>query len=148
MIKDAMIMIEVDTDEPEWPMIPCSSGEYVMEINVPEPFYAHRVRVRKEGSNPILGNELGNVSVDHAFVAIIDYESFLDTVKKDIDSYEEWTMTELDDELAINFSGEILFNGEKLLYVKSGEGDGIYPTYELIENDIIVGLETIFIADE
>lgn len=147
-IKDAMIMIEVDEDSSEWPSIQCSSGEYIMEINVPEPFYAHRVRIRKVGSNPVLGNEIGNVNVDHAFIGIVDYNSFLDAVKKDIDSYEEWTMTELDDELAINFSGEILFNREKLLYVKSGDGDGSYPTYELIENDKIVGLETIFIADE
>ena len=148
MIKDAMIMIEVNEDECEWPKIQCGPGEYVMEIYVPEPFYAHRVRIRAVGSNPILGNELGNVSVDHAFIAIIDYDSFSDAVKKDIDSYEEWTMTELDDELAINFSGEILFNEEKLLYVKSGDGDGVYPTFELIENGKTVGLETIFIADE
>lgn len=57
-------------------------------------------------------------------------------------------MTELDDELAINFSGEILFRGEKLVYVKSVDGDGAYPVFELIEHGQPVGLECVLIAEE
>ena len=146
--KDAMVMLSSDEVEPDWPSISCSPGEYILEIHVPVPFYAHRVRLRKADSDPKLGNELGAVSVDHAFVGFIDYEPFLNAVKKDFDSYEEWTMTELDDELAINFSGEILFGDEKLLYVKSVDGDGVFPIFELVEDGEPVGLECILVAPE
>ena len=144
-IKDAMVMLSDEEVEPEGPSISCDSGEYILEINAPVPFYAHRVRIRKVDSDPILGNELGTVDIDHAFVGFIDYELFLNTVKDDFESYEEWTMMELDDELAKNFSGEILFNNEKLVYVKSGDGDGQYPVFELLEDGKQVGLECIFI---
>ncbi len=144
-IKDAMVMLSNDETAPEWPSIACEPGEYILEINVPVPFHAHRVRIRKVDSDPNLGNELGTVDIDHAFVGFIDYELFLAAVKEGFESYEEWTMMELDDELAINFSGEILFNDEKLVYVKSGDGDGAYPVYELVDNDKQVGIECIFI---
>lgn len=144
-IKDAMVMLSDDEVASEWPSISCEPGEYILEINVPEPFYAHRARIRKTKSDPDLGNEIGKVNIDHAFIGIIDYEPFLNVVKNDFDSYEEWTMMELDDELSINFSGEILFNEEKLLYVKSGDGDGVYPAYELIEDGKQVGIECVFI---
>ena len=146
IIKDAMLMLSEDETEPEWPYVTCEPGEYILEINVPVPFYAHRARIRKVGTAPNLGKEIGTVNIDHAFAGFIDYESFLATVKNDFDSYVEWTMSELDDELAINFSGEIQFNDEKLVYVKSGDGDGEYPVIELIENGKQVGMECIFIS--
>ncbi len=98
------------------------------------------------GSGPVLGDKLGEVAVDHAFVGFIDYVPFLATIKDDFERYEEWTMTQLDDELALNFSGEIEFCGEKLVYVKSGDGDGNYPVYELVEDGRTVGLECVFVA--
>lgn len=146
VIKDAMVMLSDDELEPEWPSISCASGEYILEIFVPEPFYAHRVRLRRADSDPCLGKELGGVSVDHAFVAFIDYEPFLSAVKKDFESYEEWTMTQLDDELALNFSGEIEFRDQKLVYVKSVDGDGVFPVFELVEDGQIVGIECVLVA--
>lgn len=145
MIKDAMVMLSENEVETEWPTIACIPDEYIMEINVPKPFYAHRVRIRKAESDPKLGNEFGKVSVDNGFIGIIDYKPFFTAVKKDYESYEEWTMMELDQELTINFSGEIKFNNEKLVYVKSGDGDGNYPVYELVENKKLVGIECVFI---
>ena len=145
IIKDAMILLSNIVAEPEWPSINCEPGEYIMEINVPEPFYAHRVRIIKTDSNPNIGNEIGMVSVDNGFIGIIDYEFFQTAVGNDFESYEEWTMTELDDELTLNFSGEVMFNQEKLVYVKSGDGDGVYPVYELVEDSKQVGLECVFI---
>ena len=144
-VKDAMILLSDDDTAPDWPTVSCSPGEYILEINVPSPFYAHRARIRKTDSDPELGNELGTVDIDHAFVGFIDYESFLAAIKDDFESYEEWTATDLDDELAVNFSGEISFNDEKLVYVKSGDGDGVYPVYELLEDGKPVGLECVFI---
>ena len=97
------------------------------------------------GSEPELGKEIGAVDIDHAFLGIIDYETFLSAVKQDADAYSEWTATELDDELAINFSGAIDFNDATLLYVKSGDGDGRYPCFELVQDGVQVGMECIFI---
>ena len=148
VVKDAMVMLSIDEADPEWPSISCDPGEYILEIHVPVPFYAHRVRLRRADSDPDLGDELGKVEVDHAFVGFIDYEPFLNAVRKDFEPYEEWTMTELDDELALNFSGEILFRGEKLVYVKSVDGDGVFPVFELVENGKPVGLECVLVAPQ
>lgn len=145
VVKDAMVMLNENESAPEWPSISGSPGEYIVEIHVPVPFHAHRVRIRKVGSNPALGEEIGRVDIDNAFVAFIDYESFLTAVNADAGSYEEWTMMELDDELAQNFSGEITFAGEKLVYVKAGDGDGVYPAYALIENGATVGIECVLV---
>ncbi len=54
-------------------------------------------------------------------------------------------MAELDDELAINFSGEILFGDEKLVYVKSVDGDGTFPVFELVEDGEVVGMECVLV---
>lgn len=148
VIKDAMVMLSPDEVEPEWPSISCVPGEYVLEIHVPIPFHAHRVRLRRTDSDPGPGNEIGAVNVDHAFVGFVDYESFLAAVRKDFEAYEEWTMYELDDELAINFSGEILFGNEKLVYVKSVDGDGAFPVFELVEDGEVVGLECVLVESE
>ncbi|MDJ0785046.1 MAG: hypothetical protein QNJ22_23970 [Desulfosarcinaceae bacterium] len=144
-VKDAMILLSEDEDPRQWPAIRSDPGEYVFEVNVPTPFHAHRARIRKMGSAPELGKEIGAVDIDHAFLGIIDYETFLSAVKQDADAYSEWTATELDDELAINFSGAIDFNDATLLYVKSGDGDGRYPCFELVQDGVQVGMECIFI---
>lgn len=141
VVKDAMTMLATDVDVPEWPSIRCAPGEYVVEIYVPEPFNAHRVRIRRAGSSPVTGAGIGTVDVDHAFVAFVDYEAFLNVVCADPDAYEEWTMAELDDELAINFSGEILFGDTQLAYVKSVGGDGAFPVFELVDDGDVVGIE-------
>ncbi len=145
VIKDAMTMLATDVAEPEWPSISCEPGEYVLEIYVPEPFNAHRVRIRRTGSTPATSDSIGEVGVDHAFVAFVDYESFLSAVRADEEAYEEWTGMELDDELALNFSGEILFQDQKLVYVKSVGGDGVFPVFKLVEGNVTVGMECVLV---
>ena len=144
VVKDAMIMLSEDEESPEWPFINCEPGEYIFEINVPSPFFAHRARIRKVGSEPELGKEIGAVDIDHAFIGIIDYEKFLGALNNNYEEYSDWTAMELDDELALNFSGEIEFGGAKLLYVKSGDGDGAYPCVELVQDGAQVGIECVF----
>lgn len=144
-VKDAMVMLSEDETSPDWPYIQSEPGEYIFEINVPVPFFAHRARIRKVNSEPSRGKEIGTIDVDNAFFGVIDYEIFRDTVSNNFEEYGDWTAMELDDELAINFSGEIPFNDTKLLYVKSGDGDGTYMCYELLENGISVGIECVFI---
>lgn len=144
--KDAMVMLDVDQTSPEWPSVSCVPGEYILEINVPTPFHAHRSRIRKVDADPVAGKEIGTVEIDNGFIGFVDYEFFLAMARKDLEAYEEWTMMQLDDELALNFSGEIAFCGEKLVYVKSGDGDGSYPVYELVEDGEVIGMECVFIA--
>ncbi len=144
LVKDAMIMLGEDEESPEWPCVNCEPGEYIFEIHVPSPFFAHRARIRKIDSEPERGKEIGSVDIDHAYIGIIDYEKFLDSVKNDYEEYGDWTANELDDELALNFSGEIDFDEAKLLYVKAGDGDGTYPCYELVQNGTQVGIECVF----
>ena len=71
LVKDAMIMLEQDEETPEWPYVNCEPGEYIFEIHVPSPFFAHRARIRKIDSEPERGKEIGSVDVDHAFIGII-----------------------------------------------------------------------------
>ncbi len=144
-VKDAMIMLGEDEEFPDGPCIECDPGEYIFEINVPVPFFAHRARIRKIESQPSLGKEIGAVDVDCAFIGVIDYETFRDAVSRDYEEYGNWTAMELDDELTVNFSGDIQFNDTKLLYVKSGDSDGVYMCYELIENGKQVGIECVFV---
>ena len=144
-IKDAMIMLNQEEEQPDGPYIKCEPGEYTFEIYVPISFCAYRARIRKVGSQPTLGKKIGDIDVDHAFIGVIDYEIFRDDILDNYERYEDWTATELGDELVINFSGEIPFNNTKLLYVKSGDGDGTYACHELLEGGNKVGIECIFI---
>jgi len=144
VIKDSMIMLSNDEDTPEWPYIDIEPGLYTVEINVKEQWYCNRIRVLKVGKTAEVGNKIGSVEVDHGSVGIIDYEMFLSKVKEDTEDYEEWTSMKLDDEIFSNFSGEIDFKGNQLVYVKSGDGDGTYPVYELKDTMEIVGLECVF----
>lgn len=142
--KDAMIMLGEDEESAAWPFVDCEPGEYVFEINVPQPFHAYRARIRKVDSNPELGKQIGTVDVDHGFIGFVDYEKFVAAIRQDYSAYEEWTAMELDDELSLNFSGLINFETATLLYVKSGDGDGTYPCFELVQNGARVGLECVF----
>jgi hypothetical protein len=145
VVKDAMIMLSQEQSDLEWPSVACTPGEYIVEIHVPDPYTCHRVRIRKSDSTPSLGNAIGTVEIDHGFVGIIDYEPFYQAVTRDYEAYGDWTEANLDDELSINFSGEITFDSEKLVYVKAGEGDGTYTTYGLVQNGDTVGCECVFI---
>ena len=143
--KDAMTMLDEDDTAPQTPLVKVEPGEFIFEIHVPQPFHAHRARIRRLRSKPQIGKQIGSVEVDSAFIAFIDYEPFLNAVQQYYEEYGDWTAGELDDELAINFSGEIAFKGEKLLYVKSGDGDGTYKCYELVQDGAQVGVECVFI---
>ena len=144
VIKDAMILVNPDSESPEWPCVTVDPGLYAFEIHVPETWYCARLRVVPAGTNPTLGGKLADLSVDHARAGVIDYDTFLATVSDDFDSYEEWTGTALDDELSLNFSGSIDFGPTSMVYVTSGHGDGTYPVFELLEGEQVVGIECHF----
>lgn len=144
-VKDAMIMLDDGDLVPEYPHVVCEPGEFVFEIFVePGTFHAYRARMRRVGSKPELGKVIGAVDVDNAFIAFHDYETFQKEVDESYEDYGEWTADELFDELGENFSGQIAFAESPLLYVQSGDGDGTYDCFELIENGKIVGIECSF----
>lgn len=145
VFKDAMIMLSEDEEAPEWPFIYCDPGEYIFEIDVPTPFNARRARMRLIDSEPERGGEIGVVEIDNAFLGAIDYENCLRAAKENFAEYDDWTVNNLFDELDINFSGEIDFKDTKMLYVKSGDGDGSYPCFELVCDGKQVGMECVFI---
>ena len=108
-VKDAMILLDQEAGSPEWPTVTVSPGRYIVEIHLPQDWYCTRFRIRPVNSNPQVGRVIGTVAVDNGKAAFIDYDSFLAAIRDDYDDYEEWTSMELDDELAINFSGQINF---------------------------------------
>lgn len=142
--KDAMVMLSEDESEPSVPYVDVRSGLYVAEIHLASAWHCKRFRIRKDESTPEQGRSLGRVDVDCGKAAFIDFDAFRAAVSDDFDSYESWTEMELDDELAINFSGKIDFGDASLVYVKSGDGDGTYSVFELVENGEVVGIECRF----
>ncbi|MGI9204446.1 MAG: hypothetical protein ACR2Q3_10575 [Woeseiaceae bacterium] len=142
--KDAMILLSQDEESPQWPTVSVAPGQYIVEIHLPQDWYCTRFRIRPVNSSPDVGGEVGSFDVDNGKAAFIDYDHFMSVVSHDYDAYEEWTGTELDDELAINFSGQIDFGDSPLVYVKSADGDGRFSAFELKENDAVVGLECRF----
>ncbi|MEW8625006.1 MAG: hypothetical protein AB2551_04585 [Candidatus Thiodiazotropha sp.] len=144
-IKDAMIMLSNNEKTVTWPYVTCEPGEYVFEVFLqPGTRFAYRARFRAADSEPEIGNKVGSVEVDSAFIGIIDYEHFLNTVNSSYEDYEDWTAMELDDELVSNFCGKVEFNQASLLYVLSGDGDGTYDCHALVQNGKQVGIECIF----
>lgn len=146
VVKDAMVMLDEGETSPDWPHVVCAPGEYIFEIHVPTPFHARLARIRLVGSDPVRGEQIGSVDVDNGFIGIIDYEGFAQAVTNNYDDYEEWTATVLDDELALNFSGEVGFDDARLLYVKTGDGDGRYACFELLQDGAAIGIECVFKA--
>ena len=142
--KDGMIMVAEDETDPAYPFVTVEPGTYVAEIHLPEPWWCARFRLRRVDTNPELGAALGSIDVDSGKAAFIDYDPFHAAVCADSDEYEAWTAGELDDELALNFSGKIEFGGTGLVYVKSADGDGRYATYALVEDGVTVGMECVF----
>ena len=142
--KDGMIMVDEDDTDPAYPFVTIEPGTYIAEIHLSEPWYCARFRLRRVDSDPKPGDALGTIDIDSGKAAIIDYDAFHAAVCADADAYEEWTAGELDDELALNFSGKIAFGGTELVYVKSAEGDGQYAVHALVEDGVTVGIECVF----
>lgn len=142
--KDAMILLDQDAQEPEWPTVNVEPGLFIVEVHLPQDWHCTRFRIRPLNSSPEAGPPVGTLNVDNGMAAFVDYDTFLSAVREDYDAYEEWTGMELDDELSINFSGRTEFRGSPLAYVKSGDGDGTFTALALVENGKTVGLECRF----
>ena len=142
--KDAMVMLSEGETEPGPPFVNVQPGLYVAEIDLASARHCRRFRIRRVESNPKLGRALQRLEIDCAKAAFVDYDTLHSAVRADYESYESWTEMELDDELVSNFSGIIKFGGAPLVYAQSGDGDGSYKTFELVEGEDIVGLECQF----
>ena len=144
--KDGMVMLGSDEPDSAYPLATVEPGTFVAEIYLPEPWFCTRFRLRRVDSNPERRPALGTFDVDSGKATFVDYDTFQAVVSSDPDAYEDWTAGELDDELALNFSGKIEFRGTDLVYVKSANGDGRYRTYALLETGMTVGMECEFEA--
>jgi len=142
--KDAMIMLAADEAEPEWPCVDVIPGNYIVECQLVRDLHCTHFRIRPLDADPTSGKQVGTLDIDNAMAAFIDYDTFLADVRADIDAYEEWTETELGDDLSVNFFGRIEFGASPLVYVTSGDGDGTYPVFELTDDGEAVGLECRF----
>ena len=143
LIKDSMILLDDNENMPEWPFVTIESGIY--DINVLEkgdPYSS--VQIIKNGMSGARGKNIGNVNVEHGGIAIIDYDTFLSTIQKNYDDYCEWTSMELDDLVWSQVSGKIEFLNEPLFFLHSGDGDGSYPVYEVVQDGNIIGIECDF----
>ena len=103
---------------------------------------------KKVGKTFTSKNEIGTVDVDHGSIGIIDYDNFLKVIQNNYDEYEEWTSGPLDDVAWEQFFGKVNFQNEPLYFLRSGEGDGTYPVYELIEDNKAIGFECEFIPKD
>ena len=148
VVKDSMIMLDDDEISPEWPCLNVESGTYTIEVNMYNEDICSSVIVKKVGKTFSSKTEIGSVDVDHGSIGIIDYDNFLTAVQNNYDEYEEWTSGPLDDVAWEKFFGKIDFKNEPLYFLHSGEGDGTYPIYELIENNKVIGFECEFIPKD
>jgi len=145
VIKDSMIMLRRDETSPEWPCISIESGIYSIQINMLDKDICSSVIVKKVGQTFTEKNNIGSVDVDHGSIGIIDYDNFMQAIQNNYNEYEEWTAGPLDDTVWEHIFGKVNFKNESLHFVRSGEGDGTYPVYELIEDNKTIGFECEFI---
>jgi len=143
VIKDSMIMLGDDERIPEWPFVTVESGTYEIKVLEEGDPYSS-VQVIKNGMNGTRGKKIGDVDVDHGGIGIIDYDHFLSAVQKNYNDYTDWTAMELDDLVWSQVSGRVEFMHEVLYFLHSGDGDGTYPVYEIIQCESIIGMECDF----
>jgi len=147
IIKDAMIMLYEKAETPEWPHVVVAPGEYVVSV-LSGKKGASGVRVCRAGvAKPRKGKEVGRVSVDHAAIAICDYDALLAAAKADLDAYNDWTEDECETAVWEEESGVLMFGGVAIAHMKTGVGDGEFPVMELLDGDKIVGMECCFEDD-
>jgi hypothetical protein len=144
IIKDAMTMLSEKAETPEWPHVAVSPGEYVVSI-MADAGKTKGVRVCHAGAaDPRRGKEVGRVSVDHAAVAICDYDALLAAVRSDPDAYSDWTEDDCEAAVWEKNSGVLNFSGVPIAHLKTGVGDGRFPVWELLEGSAVVGMECFF----
>ena len=144
IIKDAMIMLYEKAQTPEWPHVVVAPGEYVVSI-IGGNRDAKRVRVCLAGvAEPKKGKEVGQVSVDHAAVAICDYDALFAAAKADPEAYSDWTQDDCESAVWEKQSGVLEFGGTPIAHLKTGIGDGTFPVFELLDGNRVVGMECSF----
>jgi hypothetical protein len=144
IIKDAMTMLYEEAQAPEWPHVVVASGEYVVST-FKDGSGAKGVRVCDAGVvEPEKGKEVGQVSVDHAAVAICDYDALLAAAKADPDAYGDWTEDDCEAAVWEKESGVLEFGGTPIAHLKTGIGDGTFSVLELLDGGRIIGMECSF----
>jgi hypothetical protein len=125
-------------------------GRYIVQAKVMDYGCDRRIsrlRVMVPGSDPELGEELGDTWTDTAQTAICDFEVFSAAWGDDDDEAYEKISDDLMD--AESFGVAVLDDrtGAAAPFVSSGFGDGSFPVFELREGKRRVGFEIEFIKE-
>lgn len=129
-------------------MIKASPGEYIVECKTmafDTDIRVSRMRTMLAGTRPIIGNELGKISADIGGIAVVDIDTFTDSIENNQNEYQKWleaVLIENPDPVGIVDwkPGEL-----KIPYANGGFGSGSCPVFELREKSDIVGLEVEYI---
>lgn len=148
--KDAIIMHTPDEAIEDWVYVSITPGIYDLTVKLyRDDDQFNRVglyRACLKDSNPVRGNKVGDVEVDHAIVGICDYKPYIETIRRYEDDYEEYA-DELFD-LMEHIYAVAEFKGENVYYVMSGCGDGMFPVYALESDGKVVGIKCDFRPDK
>jgi hypothetical protein len=107
--------------------------------------YVSRLRIIRRGKTSMRGNRIGETWTDVALTGICDLQVFSMIWERDTD--EAWNKIET----AINSSNGAGIAeldkeaGAVMPFVQSGYGDGTFPVFDLIDNQMRVGVEIEFI---
>ena len=143
IVKDAMIMLYEKAKSPEWPHVVVPSGDYLVTMLDDDAGRMVRV-IGKLAKKATRGAEIGKVSVDHAAVAICDYDALLKAVKDNLEEYGDWTCNECESAVWEHQSGTLKFMNVEIAHLKTGSGDGTFSVFELTDGKKIIGLECTF----
>lgn len=143
IIKDVMIMISEDEKTPEWPCVTVNPGKYQIDFSQEDGLII-AVRIHKKGSDFELGSRIGELGIDHAKAGFCDYDTLLKEVKDNPDEYIAWTEDECEEAIWNNEKGEVTFKNHKMVFLKPGDGDGIYPVFELLDDKQVIGMHCKF----
>ena len=132
--------------------IPAAPGAYSVEcrtMSYGSDRRISRMRVYPTGASTTVGRELGTVDVDWGGIAITDVDVLAPSVNDHMDEYSRWFDQDVfgkHDEPA----GVLRWipAGTDIPYADGGFGDGTYPVYELVNNEMAIGLEVVFISPD
>lgn len=136
---------------PETVIISASPGMYLVECRImtfDSDKRISRMRIRRDNTDPKLGETLGEISVDLGGIAIADIDVLAPSIQENEEDYREWIETSLYD--SSDFVGVLHWSLSKthVPFADGGFGDGVYRVYKLLDNGETVGMEVEFIPEK
>lgn len=129
-------------------VIGCPPDNYLVEVKAIDydgGQFVSRLRVIKEGSNPTMGNLIGETWTDTAMTAVCDLGTLQANWGDEIEYLDKYIRPKT--HTASYFGIAKIKEREDLMlpFVISGFGDGAFPVYEPVDEGNRVGFEVEFI---